>query len=42
MECRPIVVMERLWLLHPEWLREKFSFSVFVDYPEDERLLRRI
>ena len=42
MECRPIVVMEGLWLLHPEWLREKFSFSVFVDCPEDERLQRRI
>ncbi len=42
MECPPIVVMEGLWLLHPEWLREKFSFSVFVDCPEEERLQRRI
>lgn len=39
---RGIVVMEGLWLLHPEWLREKFAVSVFVDCPEEERLLRRI
>ncbi len=35
-------MIEGLWLLHPEWLREKFSFSVFVDCPENERLQRRI
>ena len=37
-----LVVMEGLWLLHPEWLREKISVSVFVECPEDERLRRRI
>jgi uridine kinase len=37
-----LIVLEGLWLLHPEWLREKFALSVFVDCPEDERLLRRI
>ncbi len=42
LEITPFVVLEGLWLLHPEWLREKFSFSVFVDCPEDERLQRRI
>lgn len=37
-----LVVMEGLWLLHPEWLREKISVSIFVECPEDERLRRRI
>jgi uridine kinase len=39
---RPVVVMEGLWLLHPEWLREKFTHSLFVDCPEGLRLRRRI
>ena len=38
----PLVVLEGLWLLHHAWLREKFSLSVFVDCPEEERLRRRI
>lgn len=38
----PTVVLEGLWLLHPEWLRGKISLGVFVDCPEDERLRRRI
>ncbi len=42
LESRPLVVMEGLWLLHPEWLREKFAMSVFVDCPEEVRLLRRV
>ena len=37
-----VVVLDGLWLLHHEWLREKFSLSVFVDCPEEERLSRRI
>jgi len=37
-----VVVLDGLWLLHHEWLREKFSLSVFVDCPEEERLRRRI
>lgn len=41
-ENTPVVVLEGLWLLHPEWLREKFALSVFIDCPEEERLLRRI
>lgn len=36
------LVLEGLWLLHHEWLREKFLLSVFVDCPEEERLRRRI
>lgn len=39
---RPVIVMEGLWLLHPEWLREKFTHSLFVDCPEELRLQRRI
>ena len=42
LESRPVVVIEGLWLLHPEWLREKFALSVFVDCPEEIRLLRRM
>jgi uridine kinase len=42
LESRPLVVLEGLWLLHPEWLREKFALSVFVDCAEEERLQRRI
>jgi len=42
LDRRPFVVVEGLWLLHHEWLREKFAVSVFVDCPEDVRLLRRI
>ncbi len=41
-ERRPVLVLEGLWLLYPEWLREKFALSVFVDCPEEVRLLRRI
>jgi uridine kinase len=39
---RPIVVLEGLWLLHPEWLRGKFALSVFVDCSEEVRLRRRL
>lgn len=39
---RPFIVLEGLWLLHPEWLRKKFALSVLVDCPEEVRLLRRV
>lgn len=42
LDRRPVVVLEGLWLLHPEWLREKFAISVFVDCPEEVRLQRRV
>ncbi len=42
LERKKIVVLEGLWLLHPEWLREKFAWSVFVDCSEEMRLERRI
>lgn len=41
MESRPFVVMEGLWLLHPEWLRGMIFLSIYVDCPEDLRLQRR-
>ncbi|MFT3990864.1 MAG: AAA family ATPase [Luteolibacter sp.] len=37
-----ILVMEGLWLLHPEWLRDVFSVSVFVECSAEERLRRRV
>lgn len=40
--CGSCIVLEGLWLLHLEWLREKFAMSVFVDCPENLRLLRRV
>jgi uridine kinase len=39
---RPFIVLEGLWLLHQEWLRKKITLSVFVDCPEEVRLLRRV
>lgn len=42
MDRKRIIVVEGLWLLHPEWLREKFALSVFVDCSEECRLERRI
>ncbi len=43
-ECppRPVVIWDGLWLLHPEWLRERFQWSVFVECPMEERLARRL
>jgi len=37
-----LIVLDGLWLLHHEWLREKFAFSVFIDCPTAERMRRRI
>lgn len=36
------VVLDGLWLLHHDWLREKFAFSVYIDCPMEERLRRRV
>ncbi len=41
-ESRPIILVDGLWLLHPEWLRKRFALSVFVDCPEEVRLERRL
>jgi uridine kinase len=37
-----VILLDGLWLLHHAWLREKFSLSVFVDCPEEERMRRRV
>ncbi|MEI6175489.1 MAG: uridine kinase [Verrucomicrobiota bacterium] len=42
LESRPIILVDGLWLLHPEWLRKRFALSVFVDCPEEVRLQRRL
>lgn len=38
---RPLIIWDGLWLLHEPGLRENFSFSVFVDCDQAERLRRR-
>lgn len=39
---REFILWDGLWLLHEEWLRRQFAWSVFVDCAPDERLGRRI
>ena len=36
-----VVVWDGLWLLHHDWLREKFAVTVFMDCGVDERFRRR-
>ncbi len=42
LEAPPAVIWDGLWLLHPDWLRARFAFSVFVECPAAERLRRRL
>jgi len=37
----PLVIWDGLWLLHHDWLREKFALTIFVDCGADERFRRR-
>ena len=37
----PLVIWDGLWLLHHDWLREKFARTIFMDCGADERLRRR-
>lgn len=39
---KPLVIFEGLWLIHEEWLRELFCFSIFVESSKEVRLDRRI
>ncbi len=39
---RPVIVVEGILVLHEAPLRERFSLSVFVDAPPDERFIRRL
>lgn len=41
-EPRPVMIWDGLWLLGPDWLRERFCWSVFVECPAEERLRRRV
>ena len=36
-----LVIWDGLWLLHHDWLREKFALTVFVDCDAQERFRRR-
>jgi uridine kinase len=40
--AEPIVIWDGLWLLHDEWMRERFACSIFVDCSAAERLTRRV
>jgi uridine kinase len=37
----PLVVWDGLWLLHHDWLVEKFAMSIFMDCAAPERFRRR-
>ena len=37
----PLVIWDGLWLLHHDWLREKFALSIFVECTAEERFRRR-
>ncbi len=40
--CKPIVVVDGLWLLHRPELRSLFDLKVFIDCPADLRFWRRM
>jgi uridine kinase len=37
----PLVIWDGLWLLHHDWLREKFAQTIFVECDAQERFRRR-
>lgn len=39
---RSVVILEGILTLWPEWLREMMNVRIFVDIPDDLRLLRRL
>jgi len=41
-EPKPIVIVEGLFVLHDKKVRDLFDLTVYIDVPDDERLLRRI
>ena len=42
LEPAPVMVVEGVLVLHEPALRERFSLSIFVDAPPDERFIRRL
>ena len=42
LESAPVMVVEGVLVLHEPALRERFSLSIFVDAPPDERFIRRL
>lgn len=42
LESAPVMVVEGVLVLHESALRERFSLSIFVDAPPDERFIRRL
>ena len=42
LEPAPVMVVEGVLVLHEPTLRERFSLSIFVDAPPDERFIRRL
>jgi uridine kinase len=41
-EPRPLVLVEGLLVMFRKEMRELFDFSIYIDAPADERLIRRI
>jgi len=41
-EPRPLVILDGILVLHEPALRERMSLSVFIETPDDMRLLRRV
>jgi uridine kinase len=38
----PVVIVEGLFVLHDPKMRKRMDLSVFIDYPDDLRLIRRV
>lgn len=38
----PVVIVEGLFILHESRVREQLDLSVYIEVPDDERLLRRV
>ena len=38
----PLIIVEGILILHKRELRDFFNFSIYIDAPADERLIRRI
>lgn len=42
LEPRPLVIIDGILILHEKTLRDRMTVSVFIDAPDDVRLMRRV